>query len=209
MTAGRDPREVAEVFGNVWATTGGILSVGMPNTEADLRRNLATVAHLFGWLVEEEVVVPGWGRIDIIIRDGLSAPILIELKLDLTKPAKIRRAFQQTDGYGRWWTQAHGEAVDTILIGRTVDENTMTAVQRAYPQVGWCTAGQLLSVFCQRGEEAARKLRRARVRQRRSALHGLVLAHDAALKDLPPDPVTDVLGAFNLFQELTNPGAGA
>lgn len=204
-----DRRDLHEIFGAVRGGENGALRVGPGINEASLRRNLASAAHAYGWLVEEEVVVPGWGRIDIIIRDGLSAPTLIELKLDLTKPARIRRAFQQTDGYGRWWAQERGEAVDTILVGLHVDEAAMTAVYRAYPHVGWCNAAGLLEKFASRGSEEARVLRRRRCVDRLANLRGIVSAYEAAREALPPDPVYDVLGIFTTFDQLFSTPGGA
>lgn len=198
MTAARDPRDIAGVFGRIWVDDDRLF-VGLPPTEVALRRNLASAAYAYGWQVEEEVVVPGWGRIDIILRDGRSAPLLIELKLDLTRPARIRRAFQQVDGYGRWWAQEYGEAVDTLLVGVEVNADVMASVHRAYPHVGWCPAGVLLSKFGSRGDEEARSLRRRRVISRRADLRNLANAYDLALKDLPPDPVGDVLGILDMF----------
>lgn len=194
-----DPRDLGQVFGTVYRNELGTISVGAGATEADLRRNLASAAHAYGWLVEEEVVVPGWGRIDLILRDGRSAPALIELKLDLTKPAQIRRAFQQTDGYGRWWAQERGESADTILVGLKVDSVAMNAVYRAYPHVGWRTAAELLGEMAHRGDEEARLLRRGRCTNRLADMRGLTGAYEAARKSLPPDPVGDVLGIYDRF----------
>lgn len=204
-----DPRDLCAIFGGVRAGDNGGLRVGLGINEATLRRNLASAAHAYGWLVEEEVVVPGWGRIDIIIRDGVAAPVLIELKLDLTKPARIRRAFQQTDGYGRWWAQERGEAVDTILVGAKVDSAAMTAVHRAYPHVGWTNAGGLLQEFADRGNDDARIVRRRRCVDRLAELRGLVSAYEAAREALPADPVYDVLGAFNVFEHIFSPGGAS
>lgn len=207
MTITTDPRDLGEVFGGVRADENGGLRVGLGINEATLRRNLASAAHAYGWMVEEEVVVPGWGRIDIIIRDGRSAPTLIELKLDLTKPAGIRRAFQQTDGYGRWWAQERGEAVDTLLVGAQIDAAAMALVHRAYPHVGWCNAGALLAEFADRGDLEARILRRRRCVDRLAEMRGIVSAYEAAREALPADPVYDVLGAFNLFEHIiSTPG---
>jgi len=201
MTAARDPRDLIEVFGPIWASKDDKLAIGMPFAEVEMRRNLASAAHACGWLVEEEVFVPDWGRIDLILRDGASAPLLIELKLDLTRPAQIRKAFQQTDGYGRWWVQEYGEAVDTLLVGLKVDPGGMSSVHRAYPHVGWCAAGSLLGKFVSRGGEEARRLRGGRTATRLKVLQNIASAYEVALRDLPCDP--EILSMFSL------PGAPA
>jgi hypothetical protein len=203
MTAARDPRDLDQVFGDVRRDDDGEgLRISAGRNEAELRRNLASAAHAYGWFVEEEVVVPGWGRIDIVLRDGVSAPLLIELKLDLIKPAQVRRAFQQTDGYGRWWTQERGEAADTLLVGLRVDWELMASVHRAYPSVGWGTAGSLLRRLQTRGDDRARILRRRRSADRLRTLRALAKAYEAAIQQLPPDPAGDVFGALEVFDQF-------
>jgi hypothetical protein len=202
VTAIRDPRQLSEVFGQLRRDEDGGLRVGQGRTEAHLRRGLASAAHAYGWLVEEEVVVPNWGRIDIVLRDGRNSPVLIELKLDLTRPAKIRHAFQQTDGYGRWWAQERSEAADTILVGARVDSAAVSAVHRAYPQVGWCNAGGLFAELKNRGDEQSRLARRRRCFDRLLELRALSSAYEAALAKLPPDPDFDMLGSLRLFDQF-------
>lgn len=105
-------------------------------SEADLRRALANLARLCGWLVEEEVVVPGWGRIDIVLReDPTTPPRLVELKLELLKPSQVRRGFQQADGYGRWWTKTKEEPAETYLVAAEHAKEHVSSIGDAYPSV--------------------------------------------------------------------------
>lgn len=200
MTA--DPRDLGRLFGGIRRGAPGKLRVGLGRCETDLRRNLASAAHAYGWLVEEEVVVP-WGRIDIVLRDGDGAPALIELKLDLAKRAKIRRAFQQIDGYGRLWAQEYSEAADTILVGQRVDEAGMAAMQCVYPSVGWCNAGGLLAELVNRGTDRGRLLRRQRCVERLADLRGALGAYESALQSLPADQGDNtVFDVFQMFDEI-------
>lgn len=116
----------------------GYVTIVRGTTEASIRTSLASLAHLYGWEVEEEVVIPGWGRIDIVLRDGVDAPVVVELKIDLTKPARVRKAFQQADGYGRWWIENKAERPAVKLVGLDLDAAVTDPVARAY-----------LSVHCQ------------------------------------------------------------
>lgn len=114
-------------------------------TEADLRASLAELASLYGWDVEEEVVVPGWGRIDLVLRAGDDLPpYLVELKLALTKPSEVRRAFQQTDGYGRWWAKERNEANVPLLVAKAPDMSIVTPVADAYPGVPFRTINDFI-----------------------------------------------------------------
>lgn len=109
-------------------------------TEADMRASLAELAAFYGWDVEQEVVIPGWGRVDLVLRQDKGAkPYLIELKLVLKKPSEVRRAFQQADGYGRWWTREHGEANTPIVVAEAPDMSVITPVADTYPAVPFRT----------------------------------------------------------------------
>lgn len=158
---GRDRRDLRQTFGRVFIEDQ-VIMVGTGPTEADLRRNLATFAHAFGWLVQEEVVVPGWGRIDLVLRDGVSVTRLVELKLDLTKPARIRRAFQQADGYGRWWTQSYDMPADVSLVGARLDREACAPVMGAYPSVGCTDVPGLMGLIKFSGSRRMRLTRAAR-----------------------------------------------
>jgi hypothetical protein len=131
-------------------------------SEADLRRQLTDLARLCGWLAEEEVVVPGWGRIDIVLREApRSVPRLIELKLDLTKPSQIRRGFQQADGYGRWWTREKGEAAETFLISAEHTEGHVASIGDAYPTVEFLPVPHFMTSLWVWGDPAVRRPRAA------------------------------------------------
>lgn len=146
MTAGRsaDPRNLDSLFGGITLGDDDFPTVYLAKSETALRRSLASVAYAYGWDVREEVVIPGWGRIDIVL-DAPGETYLIELKIELTKPARIRRAFQQADGYGRWWVANVGRPTDTFLVGAEVDEAAIAAIADAYLiSVAWKTVGSLL-----------------------------------------------------------------
>lgn len=115
-------------------------------SESDLRASLAEVAALFGWDVEEEVVVPGWGRIDLVLRPSrVAKPYLVELKLALKKPNEVRRAFQQADGYGRWWTKEKGEANTPLVVADAPNLSIVTPVADAYPAIPFRTVDDFLN----------------------------------------------------------------
>lgn len=165
MTAGRavDPRDIHATFGGITLQDDYVTIFKAP-TENDLRRSLASVAHAYGWNVSEEVVIPGWGRIDLIVE--ACETYLIELKLDLTRPARIRRAFQQADGYGRWWTANRDRATDVFLVGAQIDHVAAGPVARSYPSVGLHTLGQVLNFFESGGSKFGRNVRRAQSSRR-------------------------------------------
>lgn len=115
-------------------------------SEADLRASLAEFAAMLGWDVEEEVVVPGWGRIDLVLRHSPAAkPYLIELKLALKKPNEVRRAFQQADGYGRWWSKEKGEANTPMVVSDAPDLSIVTPVADAYPAIPFRTVNGFMT----------------------------------------------------------------
>ncbi len=170
-------RAFAEV---IISDTGDYVTIARGRTEAHIRTALASLAFLYGWEVEEEVVVPGWGRIDLILRDGMSAPMLVELKIDLTKPARIRKAFQQADGYGRWWAECKREHANAALVGIDVDSVALDPVASAYLSVQ-CMAVGLFIGFLETGGTKAGRVKRAEVmRARRAAADRLASLHRAA-----------------------------
>ena len=160
-----NPRDLEAVFGGIGFADErpAILST---TVEADFRRSLASFAYAYGWTVQEEVVIPGWGRIDIVL-DAAGQTFLIELKIDLTKPARIRRAFQQADGYGRWWSANRGRPADVFLCGAQVDDQAVSSVAFAYPMVGAKSVPALLG-FMSRGGSPAGVLARAYAAKRRA-----------------------------------------
>lgn len=118
-------------------------------TEAQLRSNLAELATFYGWWVEEEVVIPGWGRIDLVLReDPATRPYLVELKLELSKPSEIRRAFQQADGYGRWWSKERGEANTPMVVAKAPNRPAVDLVADAYPAVPFWTIDSFMAGLC-------------------------------------------------------------
>jgi len=149
MTAANH-RDPGVTFGGITVGPESFPTVYLSESETDLRRSLASVAYAYGWDVREEVVIPGWGRIDIVL-DAPDETYLVELKIDLTKPARIRRAFQQADGYGRWWAANVGRPTDTILVGSKIDEAAVAVVADAYLLgVAWRDVGGMLH-FLERG----------------------------------------------------------
>lgn len=118
--------------------------------EASVRRALARLARALGWaVVREEVVIPGWGRIDLLLRARSedSIPYLVEIKLDLSKPANVRRAFQQVDGYGRWWEMQHGGPSYPILTSCTGSAELILSVGDAYPAVRYASVQRLMTTL--------------------------------------------------------------
>lgn len=177
-------RDIAAIFGSLQVSADRGATIGRETTEADLRRSLAAAAHAYGWLVEEEVVVPGWGRIDIVLRDGVSEPRLVELKLELTKPARIRRGLQQADGYGRWWTQKYGQAASAYLVGLDFDAAAVDPLAAAYPHVGAVRCDHFLGGLTVWGELEGKAARFRRSGKRLAALRRATDAYEAARSDL-------------------------
>lgn len=111
------------------------------SNEAELRSGIARAADAYGWIVEEEVEVRGWGRIDIVLRSEPRAhPFLVELKLELIKPSEVRKAYQQADGYSRWWAKEKSEAGAPFLVANQADASLITSIGDAYPTVRYFSA---------------------------------------------------------------------
>ena len=154
--------------------------------EVELRASLAEMARALGWLVEEEVVVPGWGRIDLVLREvNKRESILVELKLDLTKPAKVRRAFQQADGYGRWWAANRGLASSTWLVSVEGDDALINGVQDLYIQVRHRTLPVFMSELAWWGHRPTRLLT---AMDRLQTMRELVAFQEQAVEDLLDSP---------------------
>jgi hypothetical protein len=150
--------------------------------ETNLRAQLAVLARAFGWLVEEEVVVPGWGRIDLVLRSVSGMDVrLIELKTDLTKPARIRRAFQQADGYGRWWTRHQTQRANVHLVAADADWSAVHAVQAAYPEVGCLDVREFIVRLT---DWLSLDARYARAIGRFEAIRNLLAVHELALLNM-------------------------
>lgn len=126
-------------------------------SEADIRRGLANLAYAYGWDVRQEVVIPGWGRIDLVLSDGAPGSILIELKADLATARDVRRGFQQADGYGRWWRTNRDEPATAILAAAAVTENIIGPVASAYPEVGFHLVGEVMDGLAHWGDIDSRR----------------------------------------------------
>jgi hypothetical protein len=126
-------------------------------SETAMRQGLAKLAYAYGWSVTEEVVIPGWGRIDLALAEpGEFRAILIELKQRLDKPADIRRAFQQADGYGRWWVGNRDEPAQVILSAGAAKTELIQPVAAAYPEVRFQTLGQVMAGLLTWGRPGSR-----------------------------------------------------
>lgn len=183
--------------------------------EADLSLGIATVAHLHGWHVEREVVIPGWGRLDLWLTEASGTRSWsIELKLRLDRPALVRKAFQQAEGYRRWLIDDGREPFGMVLAAPDANCNQQLIAQvgRLYPSVRFVTGGRILNwltdfehvtdefrLITQR-EEAHRRLVKA---QREVALRAQALnrlPHPSP--ELPVD-ACDVLDAQSDSSEAT------
>lgn len=102
--------------------------------EDDLQRGMAELARIYGWRPEREVVIPGWGRLDLVLhaseRDDYA--VVVEFKMSLVKASLIRKAFQQADGYYRWLQQSHGRNARVILSPIDMDEALVNEAAYAY-----------------------------------------------------------------------------
>jgi len=132
---------------------GNVLNFRFRN-ESDMRSGIARAAEAYGWIAREEVEVRGWGRIDIVLRavpgpvDSRIAPefvpLLVELKVDLRKPSDVRKAYQQVDGYSRWWAKEKGEPNTPVLCAHRADEDLIRSIGDAYPNVAYRSVEQVL-----------------------------------------------------------------
>lgn len=150
-------------------------------SEAELRTGLAKLAFAYGWQVREEVVIPGWGRIDLVLHDYSPTSYLIELKQSLTKPSDIRKAFQQADGYGRWWTTNREQPAQVILAAAEARDSLIKPVAAAYPEVQYLDAGHVMDGLAVWGAPEARVLTAGR---RSSDLAALLQVHEYAVARL-------------------------
>lgn len=211
MTADRSALHRA--FGDVVVSDGGdYVTIARGPSEARIRTALASLSFLHGWDVQEEVVVPGWGRIDLILRDGVSAPTLIELKIDMTKPARVRKAFQQADGYGRWWTECKRETPNVVLIGVDVDSAILDPVASAYLSVHCMAIGLFIGFLETGGTKAGRSKRAEVMRARRAGANRLAELHRVAEESVTRavsehDVVPSGLGILDLIDLTSSDGA--
>lgn len=150
-------------------------------SESDLRVNLAKLAYAYGWDVKQEVVIPGWGRIDLVVSDESPGSILIELKCELTKPSDVRRGFQQADGYGRWWVSNRDEPAQAVLSAAVSSAEVIAPVARAYPEVQFHPVNHVMAGLALWGNPRSRI---GLAQSRADALSNLLEIHDHAVKRL-------------------------
>lgn len=181
--------------------------------EASVRRGLARLARAAGWFeVREEVAIPGWGTIDLLLRPSRGwTPVLLELKLDLTRPAAVRKAFQQIDGYSRGWTAEHGEQSTPVLSAGEEDIATVDRIGLAYPQVTYMPLSTAISHMVRaRGAVPARynvAVQRAAALRNELALHDAVV--EAVRRHVPVERPSATAAAVKAFVDagLVGPNA--
>lgn len=103
--------------------------------EASLRSSLASFAEYHGWDVKQEVVIPEWGRLDLVLSIDDWVVYAVELKLDISKPAKARRAFQQASGYQRYLSSLETEPPTVVLAAPDIDHACVDTLRVAYGEV--------------------------------------------------------------------------
>jgi hypothetical protein len=154
--------------------------------ESSLRDALARLAYIAGWDVETEHHVVGWGRPDLYLTSPGRKDIAVEVKLDLTKSAVIRKAFQQADVYAK----ALGPSVEVILTAPRVDQALAQQYDLAYADVWFLEAVTFMDFLYGASigmrERHLRALRRQRDLAREYDLHTAVLER---LADFGGSPV--------------------
>ena len=150
--------------------------------EASVRRLVAKVARAAGWFeVREEVQIPGWGTVDLVVRSAAGRPpVLVELKLELTRIASVRKAYQQVDGYTRGWRAVFGEESVAMLAACKQDADSINRVGQAYPKVHPAPVRDLVNALIVMDERITERRDRAVARtadiRRELAFHEAVLA---------------------------------
>lgn len=132
--------------------------------EADVREGIARWATALGWNVQQEVVIPGWGRIDVVLHDHSGTAYLLEVKVDLSQPAAVRKAFQQADGYGRWWAGNRGEPASVRLLACKSRADVIAPVAAAYPEVEFLTVTDAMACMVTAWGAPKGRIHRARAR---------------------------------------------
>jgi hypothetical protein len=150
-------------------------------TEAELRDGLAAFAHLHGWHVTTEFVIPSWGRVDLIAVTA-ERTYVIEVKKKISQARQARLAVQQVDGYAKQlerlyrWPMDYG-SVDPIVAASEIDEEVVRSAAAAYPVTG-ISVGHLLWRFSRYGDKTLAidriELTQREVRLRRSAIAALI-----------------------------------
>lgn len=123
--------------------------------ENGLRDSLAAVAEGYGWIVNTEWPVPGFGRIDLLLVPSLNADSawIVELKCSLESVRDARRACQQLDGYRRALNTVPYRA-SLCASERYTDPAAVDSVIGAYePELEFITVGQLLYLLSEFSEE--------------------------------------------------------
>lgn len=160
------------------------------STESTLRDGLGHLAYLYGWDVDTEHHISGWGRPDLYLTSpddtGSRFAVAVEIKLSLVKAADIRKAFQQADVYAK----AIGPAVGTILTTPTVNADLAQQYDLAYTDVWFLN----LNRFCEylRGATCGMAFRHRVAHERLRALQQEVDLSVAALRllsEFPPSPL--------------------
>lgn len=150
--------------------------------EASVRSVIAKVARAAGWFeVREEVQIPGWGTVDLVVRSAAGRPpVLIELKLELTRIANVRKAYQQVDGYTRGWRAVFGEDSVAMLSACQQDADSINRVGQAYPKVQRAPVRELINALIVMDERITERrdlsVARAADIRRELAFHDAVLA---------------------------------
>jgi hypothetical protein len=115
----------------------------MYGSESDLRDALHAYADSYGWNVKTEVHVPGWGRIDLLIR-GAWRPWVIELKVAVSKPALLRRGLTQVHGYAASVAQTMERSTRSILCAPKFPDWAQEMASTAYPDIELITVSELM-----------------------------------------------------------------
>lgn len=117
-------------------------------TEDDLQEGLADYAATLGLDVKREVDLYGQGRADLLLTlDGGARLVVVEVKKELTKPAKVRAAIQQADFYGRLLADRRAVPVSTILYAPEIDWSVVGRESRLYLSVDVFELHDVLSTF--------------------------------------------------------------
>lgn len=104
--------------------------------ESQLRDALARYAWLAGWNVDTEHHLPGWGRPDLYLTAPESDNFAVELKINLTSSAAVRRAFQQAEMYRTALTDRPLTTV--LLVAMEFDETLIRQYDRRFIHVEFC-----------------------------------------------------------------------
>lgn len=127
--------------------------------EASLRDGLAEFARLYGWKVRTEVVLPGWGRVDLIA-ENRATQYVIEIKLRIDRPSLLRKAVQQLDGYARHLPLEPGMTRALVVMAPKI-KCSAWEVEAAYPDISIINCNQLMTSLMKDEEGLEERLIRA------------------------------------------------